>query len=183
VDRQGETVDYAGFIRPYDLRVAAAEWRLILDACDRSQTSMLRGIDEVIVRTRRASYAAYQLSEGYALVICLPGGAFRTSPRALGQAIRDLCREGGLATPRNLPPECWLRVQIREEDRRHRPRWIRYDGTWQALHVLGRYHGAELLPREVAYRVRLENGLETMLVRERLGRWFSDHPVHPIHPE
>jgi hypothetical protein len=30
VDGEGETVDYAGLLSPYEIKVAAAEWRIVL---------------------------------------------------------------------------------------------------------------------------------------------------------
>ena len=40
------------------------------------------------------------------------------------------------------------------------------------------YHnGAQSYYASRGFRVRLPNGAEMMLVRERLGRWFADEPI------
>jgi hypothetical protein len=84
--------------------------------------------------------------------------------------------EAGWPVPAEYKGPQWMRVGVREgRDDAHRPEALEYDGAWQPLEVLGRYQGPDLHPREVGFRVRMRNGLETTLVRERLGRWFSDH--------
>jgi hypothetical protein len=50
-------------------------------------------------------------------------------------------------------------------------------GAWKEVEVLGIFLGAELHPRETGFRIRFESGLEATLVRERLGRWYSDHLI------
>ena len=104
------------------------------------------------------------------------------SRRALSEAVRELCEEAGWPVPRHYLDDRWVRVDVRV--RRATPRrpealWI--DGRWHVVEVLGRWvDSRQLLPREVGYRVRLGNGLELMLVRERLGRWFAEEPLPPV---
>ena len=177
VDGEGETVDYAGMLSPYDVKVAAAEWQLVLGAASRCHAQAFAGTYEVLIRCQRRCYALYGIGEGYALILQLPDGCIRVSPRALGESVRAICEEAGLELPTKLLPDQWLSVDIKEESgESRRPSSILYAGAWRSLEVIGRYEGPDLLPRERAYRVRLDNGMETMLVRERLGRWFSDHP-------
>jgi hypothetical protein len=111
------------------------------------------------------------------LVVCLPFGAFHLSHRATSEAIREVCHEAQLAVPAPFA-EQWLRVDVRESTpplRRPQAVWMK--DTWKSVVVLGLYQGDELLEREVGFRVRFDSGLETTLIRERLGRWYSDHVI------
>ncbi len=173
VDRGGETVDYAGRVAPFDIRVAAAEWRIILarfEACERSE---LRGTREVYLRGSQKSFGAMLLPEGYALVFQLLPHCFTASPRALSEAVREICLEAGLPLAHGLAQ--WSRVQVDEAPgRQRRPRSVWVGRKWVPVEVLGRCVGSELNPKEVGYRVRLVGGLELTLVREPLSQWFAD---------
>ena len=52
--------------------------------------------------------------------------------------------------------------------------WV--SGGWSPLEVLGRWR-AGLGRGDVGYRARLPTGAEVNLVRERLGRWYSDTEI------
>ena len=56
-----------------------------------------------------------------------------------------------------------------------RPKRLKVGGRCEPVEVMGALVG--LAPRERGFRVRLPNGAEMMLVRERLGRWFADEHV------
>jgi hypothetical protein len=176
VDASGETVDYAGSVTPFEIRIAAAECRIVLEQTSRC-TKLIDGAPQkVFIRARRASFCALTLSEGYAVVLVMFPGSFSLSNRAFAAPVRDLCEEAGLPIPLAYRGPRWLRVGVRErKDQGHRPESIEYEGNWHALEVLGRCYGDDLATRELGFRVRMHNGLETTLVRERTGRWFSDH--------
>jgi hypothetical protein len=175
VDAEGETVDYAGRRTPFDVRVTAAEVRLVLGMCAGAPTLCPGGAAELTIRARSASYAVFRLEEGYALVVELPRRAFAISRRALGEAVRELCHEAQLPVPAAFLQDTWTRLEVQEEPLgTRRPAALRMNGHWLTLEVLGRYRGPELTRREVAFRVRAENGLETTLVRECFGRWYAD---------
>jgi hypothetical protein len=95
------------------------------------------------------------------------------------EAVRELCREAALSMPRALlaDREHWRRVDVRCErlDAR-RPNAIWVSGGWSPLEVLGRWR-AGLAHGDVGYRARLPTGAELTLVRERLGRWYSDTEI------
>ena len=181
VDSQGETVDYAGMIEPYEIKVAAAEWRLVLMVLGQSRIPTWSDTHELMVRARRRSYAVRLLPEGYAIVLQLLSHCFSISHRALGEAVRELCAEAGLELPRELHDrEKWTRVEVNtmpHDQRRPAAIWV---GTaWARVEVLGRYDRAALEKGEVGFRARLANGAEVNLVREQLGRWYAeDLPEH-----
>ncbi len=178
VDSEGETVDYAGRLPPYDIRVAAAECRLILARFKASRGALWRSTDEVIIRARVASFAVIDVAEGYALVLQLPRRAFILSKRAISDGVRAICAEAGLDLPTGQGREAWMRVEVQEEPNApRRPRALWLAERWHPLLVIGRYAGDDLGLKEQAFRVRIESGLETTLVRERWGRWYSEYPM------
>jgi hypothetical protein len=176
VDRMGEAVDYAGYLAPFALKIAAAEWRLILDFTRAVPHPNYTDTNGILVRGRQKSFAVVGLPHGYALVVELPRRSFGLSARAVAQAVRAVELEAGLGTPDETPTsERWVRVEVRvaTTDRR-RPEAVWLEGSWHPLLILGRHGGGVPTRREVAFRARLPSGLEFTLVRERSGHWFAD---------
>lgn len=173
VDADGETVDYAGAGSPFDLKVAAAEWRLVLRVLEGSRVPHWRQSREVYFRGGARSFAVFSMTDGYALVLELPSRAFDVSPRALAEASRELEAEGGLRLERvPADEERWARIDVRPaSDDHRRPAAVWVEGAWVNVEVLGRY---TLGPRETGYRARLATGAELTLIREPLGRWYAD---------
>src|SRR5690606_22337229 len=62
VDQEGETVDYAGTVEPFEVKIAAAEWQLVLATLERSQVADWRDTRLLVVRSARRSFAAMALS-------------------------------------------------------------------------------------------------------------------------
>lgn len=173
VDCDGEAVDYAGRVSPFDIRVAAAEWRIILSRLGRCQHAPWKETRQVMIRGVNKSFGAVLLPEGYALVLQLLPRCFRVSPRALSEAIREICENAGLDMV--LPSAQWMRVQVNESPApQRRPNSVWVNRKWLPVEVLGRCVGPELLPNEIGYRVRLLGGEEITLVREPLAHWFAD---------
>lgn len=177
VDAEGETVDYAGWLDPFDIKVAAAEWQLVVGVLRESKVPTWPESRQLLVRASLRSYAVIPLSEGYAIVATLTRYCFEVSGRALAQAVRELCTESGLSPPSYLAHarERWTRVEVQTnplDDRRAQAVW--HGGRWRVLEILGRYTDADLGPHEVGYRARLATGAEFALVRERLGLWYAD---------
>lgn len=183
VDAEGETVDYAGELAPFDIRVAAAEWVVVLAALRGSRIASISGATEVAVRARQKTYVLHLLEDGYALVVQLPRGAFGVSRRAIDQAIRELCTEAGLRAPVAFSKaEAWRRVQVRtDESSARRPHALLVDGRWSPLLILGKWVTAAP-ERETGYRARLAGGAEVTLVREPLGRWYVDSEIDTGEP-
>jgi len=173
VDCDGEAVDYAGRVSPFDIRVAAAEWRIILSRLGRSRHAPFRETRQVMIRGVNKSFGAVLLPDGYALVLQLLPRCFRISPRALSEAVREICENAGLDML--APTAQWMRVQVNESPApQRRPRSVWVNRKWLPVEVLGRLVGAELQPNEIGYRVRLLGGAEVTLVREPLAHWFAD---------
>ena len=175
VDKEGETVDYAGRISPYEIRVAAAELRLVLAFTRTAQVPGFAQVNEIRVRTGRRSYAIVGLGDGYAIVLELVRHSFSVSSRAVLQATRELESEAGIQSVLVRGGTRWSRVEVRASSSdAGRPDAVWLDGAWQTVTVLGRYRSGDLARRERGYRARLPSGAEFSLVREPLGIWFAD---------
>jgi hypothetical protein len=176
VDGEGETVDYAGDVDPFDIKVVAAELRVLV-ACVRSTRAFdLCHAREIALRGTRRSFVVLGIDADYDLVLTLPRHAFGVSRRALAETVRELCAEAGLSqSPPATDKERWIRVEVRtlQGDRR-RPTAVHYAGEWQPIVILGRYQQAQLARGEIGYRARVASGAELTLVREPLGRWYLD---------
>jgi hypothetical protein len=179
VDSEGETVDYAGIIDPFDIKVTAAEWTVLLGLLHRSNVPVLRVTDEVALRAARKSFFLKHIGDGYALVLVLPPHAFGISRRGLTEAVRELCEEASLPLPRSALREedTWRRVEVlavAADPRRPSAVWV--GSAWAPVEILGRLT-VGLRAREVGYRARLPTGAEITLIREPLGRWYSDTSI------
>jgi hypothetical protein len=175
VDFEGETVDYAGRLDPFELKITAAHWQIVLGetAAEATQVGPIR---ELTVRARGRAYHVRRLEENYAVVLILhPRAAFAVSERAMQEAIAGLSAEAGWPLPRDAARWFWVEVESDHQGRAVRPRRLKVGGRFQPIEVMGAVMG--LAPRERGFRVRLPNGAEMMLVRERLGRWFADEHV------
>ncbi|MCA9642122.1 MAG: hypothetical protein KC492_15555 [Myxococcales bacterium] len=175
-DGEGETVDYAGGLDPFDIKIAAAESAVLMHAVREAGALDWHAARELVVRGSVRSLAIFTLSDGYALMALMPRRAFRVSGRALQEVLRDLGEEAGLSSdhPVLRASERWIHVDVSTEatDRR-RPASVWLEGGWCGLEILGRYIAGPNR-RDLGYRVRLKNGAELTLVRERLGIWFAD---------
>ncbi len=178
VDGEGETVDYAGSLTPFEIKVAAAELRLIVQTYEASQEGHIAAeLREIVFRASRATYRMASIGEGYAIVLRLRRRAFEVSRRAMAEAVRETCTEAGLLSPTQSQPllEQWVRVEVKGDHRTRRPTGLWLGGEWAALDILGRCAHGQLARREVGYRIRLRNGAEFTLVREPSGRWYADN--------
>lgn len=176
VDAEGETVDYAGLLDPFDLKIAAAHWQIVLG--EFRETQHLSEPRQITVRARGRGYVVRQLPEKYALVVVLhPHAAFSASERVLDEIDAQICVEVGW--PRPTGNAKWFRVEVETLPPDHkRPKSLRAAGKWHPVEVMGAMVG--LGPRERGFRVRLPNGAEMLLVRECRGRWFADEHVEEL---
>lgn len=173
VDFEGETVDYAGRLEMFELKIAAAHWRIVMSEI--ADTPQIGPIRQITVRARGRGYLVRQLEDSYAIVVVLHRrAAFAVSDRALDEAVARLSVEAGWPVPRDAARWCCVEVETERRDRT-RPLRLRVASAWQPIEVMGSVVG--LAPRERGFRVRLQSGAEMMLVRERLGRWFADEHV------
>lgn len=179
VDSEGETVDYAGALDAFDIRIAAAEWAIVLSRLRRSRFAFLSETAEMFARGATSTFAIFAIDDGYALVIQLPRRAFSVSRRAVGAALRELCFEANLQIPDAFlsDREHWRHVRVKSEGAPlRRPKTIFIEGEWQSVEVLGRWISTRG-DGEAGYRVRVASGAEVTLVREPRDRWYVDSPI------
>ena len=169
VDFEGETVDYAGSLDPFEMKIAAATWQIAL--AEIGETA-IETPHQVVVRAARSSYVLRRVNKEYAIILVLHArAAFAVSERALAEAETGLASDAGWSR-RNRPAGFGVSVQTGPE---HRPVELFVADEWQPIDIMGAVVG--LRDRERGYRVRLPSGVEMMLVRERNGLWFCDEPI------
>lgn len=178
VDGEGETVDYAGLLSPYEIKVAAAEWRIVLAVVKESRLPGFHHVAGLSVRAKGRTFAIEAMPDGYAIALCLPRRSFNISRRALAQATRELAHEAGITLPEARAQAHWARVTVRTPPgsrlyRRPDAIWLRE--SWSPITILGRYQARDLSHSELGYLARLASGAEVFLVREALGVWFIDN--------
>ena len=172
VDAFGETVDFASHLDPFEMKVAAAEMRLLLQLLQTSEVPVWPETSEIVLRAGERSFAAIALPEGYSIVMILPRHTFTVSRRALNEATRDICFEAGMPLPRTT--EHWSSVEVKAGRRRPwKPHSVWLNGAWRSVELIGRFAAIDT-PSECAFRARLSSGAELTLVREPLGRWYAD---------
>lgn len=188
VDSEGETVDYAGLVVPYEIRVAAAYLQIVMRYVEDAPS--LGNPRFVIVRGAKRTIVARALPDSYVLGVLLRRRAgFAASPRAYSEAERALAREAGWTPPSG---RAWYSVDV-EVDARGRPLRVGPTSTATpeqalsdsrqseererrvAVEVLGTVMG--LTAREQGFRVRTATGLELTLVREARRTWYADEEL------
>lgn len=167
VDSEGETVDYAGLVVPYEIRVTAAYLQI---AMRQLEDVVVMGPPRfMIVRGAKQTVVARSLPDAYVLGVLLRRRAgFAASQRAYSEAERALAREAGWAPPSG---RAWFAVDVKV-DRRGRPVRVEPD---VAVDVIGTVMG--LSAREQGFRVRTAAGLELTLVREARRTWYADEEL------
>lgn len=198
VDGEGETVDYAGHLDPFDLKVAAAHFQVVL--ADVRAYPPLATVREIRVRAKKRAYLMRVIDADYSLLILLHRySAFSVSKRLMREAVSRLSVEAGLV--HDDPDHPWFRVEV-EATRAGRPVRLRAPPQYAALtpppsvrppafgvggptprdplawvdvEVIGALMGTG--PKERGYRIRLSSGAEMTLVRERNKLWFADEPL------
>lgn len=172
VDAEGETVDYSGQGEPFDIRVLAAEWRLVLQHL--GEARLLGMSTEFVVRARQKSFLIEVLPDGYALVIQLARRSSGASNRALCQARKRLCAEAGFEDLDSSRGD-WSRVIVKEDSPvSRRPTMVIVSDVTLQVTVLGRIAATSGNSGEKSYRVRLSSGEERTLVREPFGHWYIE---------
>jgi len=170
VDVEGETVDYAGCSAPFEVRLAAAHWRIVLQRIQEQPS--LTETRTLAVRTARRSFVLYALPRSYALVIVLsPGAGLASWRRALPACARRLAEEAGWPQP---DWGSWHPVVV-ECDERHRPASLYVGNVASRVEILGSL-ATGFAPQERGWRVRCGRE-EVTLVREPGGFWYSDEPL------
>ena len=170
VDRGGETVDYWGRADPYDMKLAAAHWRIVLS--DVREQKEMSAAAFLIIRAARKSFLVYGLPEDYALVLILGRAAgFAGWRRAVPACTRALVEEAGW-TWVGSRPAMWHPVQV-ASDAQRKPAAMLAGGRLRPVIILGAV-ASGVAHNEKGWRVRMDTGLEATLVREPGGRWYAD---------
>ena len=177
VDLGGETVDYAGLADPFDVKVAAAHMRIILN--DLEEYAALGQPQWVVLRGARRSFVARRLPEGYALVVLLRRRAgFTASARAFAACEQALSREAGWGRVGDGPT--WFPVEV-AVDRRGRPvRVASANAPPVNVEVFGSVMGLPVGER--GFRVRTGKGSELTVVREPGCIWYADEDLDALAP-
>ncbi len=181
VDHQGETVDYAGRLDAFSVRVAAAHMRIVLQDLTQHE-GLAHAPTSIAVRTTRGGFAVYALPEGYAVALLLSHKARLTGhARAVSAITRLLADEVGWPAPAGRGPH-WYALEV-VSDSLGRPKGVRVRGALEPLDALGRFESG-LGWRQRGWRVRFSSGVEAMLVRESGGFWYADEtPMAPDPPD
>lgn len=173
VDRDGEAIDYAGDMSPFDIKVAGAHWQIVLGQI--AGVEPLRAPRQVVVRGLRRSFILRSLGDDYSVVIVLRArSGFAACTRAFAVFERALIAEAGIGRPHEGP--IWRPIVV-ECDVRARPRALAEVGaaSLQRLEVLGVVMG--LQRGEHGFRVRIATGLETTVIREPGGAWYAEDAI------
>jgi predicted regulator of Ras-like GTPase activity (Roadblock/LC7/MglB family) len=171
VDGDGECVDYAGDIEPFDVKIAGAHWAIVVHEI--SQRPVIGPPQMIICRGEHRSFIVHALPDRYSLVILLKKRAgFVSVARAVDACERALAQEAAwtLAKGRGI----WIAVDV-EADERKRPTWLTMGALSCPVEVLGAL--TRLQKREHGFRVRLPSGGELNLVREVGNRWYADEKL------
>ncbi len=182
-DFEGETVDYAGEVDPFELKVAAATLQLVL--IELRGCATLSTTREISITTSKVGYVIRILDESYGLLLIVRRlGAFALTHRLLDETEARIQAEAGL--PIRQQPD-WFRVDVEHAGRR--PRRLRpiapigagtFEAPWLDLEVLGSVVG---LSRPLkGYRVRLGSGAEVTLLRESRRLWYVDMRIDVSSP-
>jgi hypothetical protein len=170
VDREGETVDYAGLAEPFDVRVAAAHLRILMQQCE--EISFWGTPSTLTVRGAKKTTALRALPDGYALVLLMRKRAgFTRSDRAFAVCERALALEANW--PISDSVRAWVVAEV-DCDERGRPIRVLDDARAYPVEVLGTVVG--MSSRERGFRVRTADGNEITLVREPGAFWYADEP-------
>ena len=176
-DYEGETVDYAGNLDPFQIRIIAAHFQILL--AELRDLPKVPAPRQLCIRAKGSAFVIRVIDDAYSLVVITHARApFAVSERVLRDAEVVLASEAGLSLVRSGPK--WRRVDVElDHDKRGAPVRVRPTplgaakaADWVGVLVLGAVVG--LAKRERGYRVRFDNGNEANLVCERARLWFVD---------
>ena len=172
VDEMGESVDYAGVLDSFEIRLAAAHVQIELRNAGRMLLDTHGVVRFLTTYAQKRTYLAMRIVNEYCLILIFVGGGHSNlSTRALAQAEFDIRIEAGWGTSPDIEPWVRLKVDARPHDR-WRPCRVQVAGAWQDVEVIGCVVG--LSDGERGFRVRTRTGAEMTLIRERQGHWYTD---------
>jgi predicted regulator of Ras-like GTPase activity (Roadblock/LC7/MglB family) len=173
VDPEGETVDLASRVDPFDARVAGAEFTIVLAAARALASKLALGETlELRVEGSQRSAIVRSVSEGYDLVVLV--GAKTIAARvadAVADAAIELLREAGLPPPRSFARLRGAEVPTRMSSRFQGigPVLVEEAGVQRRVErALGFYQGEA----GIEVLVRLEDGEELLVwFDSTINRW------------
>lgn len=186
VDFEGETVDYAGELDPFELRVAGATFQLVLSE---ARTCKLVSPLQIVMPMKKAGFVIRVLDPSYCLIVVTRTlGVHCISGRLLLEIEARILHEAGLPIVRR-PTSHRVEVETTGIGVRARPKQIRKPSSpiaddpsaaepWVPVEVVGALVGTARGER--AFRVRLPTGAETTLTYESSRLWFADDPIEAL---
>jgi hypothetical protein len=179
VDFEGECIDYCSAIDPFDTKVAGAHLQMLCAELAPHFAKLGFGAPRQlhIVGDTRELIAA-RVGTEYALVVIVRAGAAELPlQEGVGRAVRELCREAGLASPSSARADvASLTVALRSaRGWAYAPAAYESEaGRVEVAAVLGRWVDAVSEPGTelVCFRVRTDSGQELTLAHDvAADRW------------
>jgi hypothetical protein len=174
VDHEGEAVDYAGNLPPYEAKLAGAHWQIVLREvfeASRVQSSGAGEPHSIVVRTATRGFLLRRVFGDYVvIVVCEPNVLSTLSDRALSQVEHELRREAGWPELDGASAY-WERVMVSCDERGHPERVHRPREPAEPLEVVGPLDVVGDFER--GFHARTERGRRLVLVREPSGFWYE----------
>ncbi len=168
VDKDGESVDYAGAGEPFDIKVTGAYWQIVQRFF--RQCHMFAGTRELVIRCGKKSFLLRALPDDYVVVVSLHRHAgYSGVDRALSACVHALAREARWDLPEET--RSWFAIHV-ESDAKRRPIRIIYGGLAERVEVVGTIVGLRKCDR--GFRIRLASGPEITVVREPGDFWYAE---------
>ncbi|MGF1468785.1 MAG: hypothetical protein ACFCGT_21875 [Sandaracinaceae bacterium] len=170
VDDQGECIDYASALPPFDAKVAGAHLRVVMnDVTQRLRPShgqaflieVQAGDRDLIVR---------RIADDYLLAVVVKArGVTRRLLGGVEQAVEELRREGGIAESSWEPWRDPVKVELRDAvGWPYAPNAFLQNGRRVVVDdVLGRWTEGAGRASRICFRVRTQDGEELTLVHDR----------------
>lgn len=175
VDAEGESVDYCTTLDPFDAKVAAAQYRVVVADIVRRLAGLLGEPFELEVEAERLRVLVRRIDEHYALVALAEVGDFSTETRrAIRRSVVAFRHEAALDVPVFEFRSTQVEVRVRAAHAwPYAPRAFRVSAgqAWQPVGaVLGRWGVGDA--QLMCFRVRTVDGDElTLAYDHEIHRW------------
>jgi predicted regulator of Ras-like GTPase activity (Roadblock/LC7/MglB family) len=175
VDEEGECVDYASVLSPFDAKIIGAQMRVVLaDITERFRA--FAGHPLLIeIQGDARDILVRPISDDYSLVVAVsPRAVNRRLLAGMERAALDLRREAGIDVAPWEPVRDTVRVELREAiGWSYAPAAFLEGGARHEIDdVLGRWTEGTGTRNRICFRVRTRAGEELTLVHDRaLDRW------------
>jgi predicted regulator of Ras-like GTPase activity (Roadblock/LC7/MglB family) len=172
VDGEGETVDLASRVSPFDARIAGAEMSIVLDSVRRARAKLGEGaLVELRIEGNTRSILVRHVAEGYDIVVLVESASITGRvAEATAEASFGLMKETGLRPPPRTP------ILRAVEHRPSRigimvPTSFEENGRRRRVEtILGHRDDGDGLVR---FLVRLDDGEELVVVHDQnQARWI-----------